>query len=123
VTFVIGAIPTAVLSFGEHTIGPAQATWMIAIAACVLLGTVASWIVIAGNPARIDAKPAFKKKVRIALALGVLGGCGFLIALAGYATGAVPGAAGRAAVIGSWVVFCAPSIALMAYQFVTLTRG
>ena len=122
VTFALGIIATALPSLANRAVSFAQVGLTAAIAVCVLMGTVASWITIFGDARRLDAKPNFKRKLQIALALGVIGGVGFVASVGGFTVDAPDVFPSKSQLIAFWAAFSAPSILLMAAQFIGLTR-
>jgi hypothetical protein len=95
-------------------------TFVVALSASIFAGVVASVSVILSGTNHIRMNKSQKTKAQTGLALGIVGGCSAMIWLAKFIMH--EGYARPWGVIESWVLFFGPSIALMTYQFVALTR-
>ena len=120
-SFVLAAIPTAILDLLDHTYGLPEATLAIALAVSILSGVAASWAVISSGDGYFRKNATFKRKVRIGLALGALGGCAVLIWAAKFIA-ADTGISDKRSAIVSLGIFCGPSTLLVIFQSIALTR-
>jgi hypothetical protein len=94
-------------------------TFVVALAASIFAGVVASVSVILSGANYITMNKSLKTKAQTGLALGIVGGCSAMIWLAKFIMH--EGYARPWGGIESWVLFFGPSIALVTYQFLALT--
>ena len=121
VPFVLEAIPAAILDLLDHTSGLPEVALTITLAVSILSGVMASWAVISSRDGYFRKNATFKRKVRIGLALGALGGCAVLIWATKFIAADTGISAKRGAIV-SGGIFCGPSILLVIFQFIALTR-
>jgi uncharacterized membrane protein len=116
VPFVAAVVPAAIFDLSQHTYGLAEVSLAIALSACILLGTASSWAFILLWPERLRATN-LKRPVQTGLGLGVLAGCGVLIWAAKFIVNDSSTSDHWGAIL-SWVLFCGPPIAVVAYQLI-----
>jgi hypothetical protein len=120
VPFTFGAPLLVILGLFDHKTNLIQVTLIVLLAASLFAGVVASVFVIFSHENYLTMKKSLKTKAQTGLALGIVGGCSAMIWLAKYIMG--QGFAHPWSDIESWSLFFGPSIALLTYQLLALSR-
>jgi hypothetical protein len=119
--FVLMVTPVIFLDWADGTINLIEAVFALSLAISIIAGLLASWKVILSGTNFIREQQMLKTKVQIGLALGTFGGCSVLVwAIKFIVHEGLPRP--NAAII-AWSLFLGPSIALLAYQFLTLFKA
>jgi hypothetical protein len=116
--FLIDAIAAAVLDY--RISGLPTTIFEVLLGAGILSGIAASLVLISSG-AHVRKDHQLARLVRAGLAVGIVGGCAVLIWIARFIEHD-PAASAKGIAILSWAVFCGPPIALLAFQFLGLTR-